>query len=100
MSCNALAECDKCGVIDHPNKLPYHECIPEEKMMDIEQVFEDLNHVSLNFVDPKLPSDRMQELIDLGWIVLNGENEIPHWEITYSGWETMEQLGMVSKPYG
>jgi len=68
--------------------------------MDIEQVFEDLNHVSLNFVDPNLPSDRMQELIDLGWIVLNGENEIPHWEITHSGWETMVQLGMVPKPYG
>jgi len=69
-------------------------------MTDIEQVFEDLEHVYLNFTEPKIPSDRMQELIDLGWIVLNGESEFPVWEVTHRGWETMEQLGMVAKPYG
>lgn len=69
-------------------------------MIDLhEQLFEDLEHVYLNFTDPKIPTERMQELIDLKWIVLNGENEIPVWEITHSGWETMEQLGMVPKPH-
>lgn len=66
----------------------------------IEQLFEDLEHVYLNFTDPKIPSERMQELIDLEWIALNADSEIPVWEVTPRGWKTMEQLGMVPKSYG
>ena len=63
-------------------------------------MFEDLLHVYRNFTQPLLSKEKLQELVDLGWLWHNTGVEIPYWEVTHRGWRALEQVELVAKPYG
>lgn len=64
------------------------------------QLFEDLFHVYHNFTQPALSENRLQELVDLGWLWHDTSVEVAYWEVTSRGWRVLEQAEFVAKPYG